>query len=963
MSDALLAAALDAHQRGQYDLAAERYEALTTDLTLSATLRADASYWRGVLALQQSSAPAASGASTTASAVDGRTIDTALRAFDAALALYPDHPAAQLNRGHAYRHAGKRDAAREAYKIAIALCGIRLRASEISEAVPPSAQATDDHDPTASARRAPTSSDTTTARASTSEPAPRSAARAPDVAAAALSALGTLHAEDASAGVESIVDLGVPTNSGHAAAGTSPLTARSVDRPALLANALACFDAALMCSDAHPATHDQRGLVLAALGRYEDAEAAHRQALMRHAGHPGFLNNVAIALKAQGRLDEAAAAFRDALRVAPDFVPALINLGQTVALQGEHDQATAPLLRAAHLAPDLDLVHCELAQAFLAQGKHEPALHHAERAVAIAPQGPTGWQNLGAARYEAGDAVGAAKAFDRVIALTPIPARAAAAAAALPQPESVGIDQGGALARPADPTLLLAPIYALARFSRACLLLSEGGSPAGWRQFEARLALGNGSRSTSPPMRANGRPLPRWLGEPAGQHRMPLPSRGATRDQRTALPSHAEPTAGATDASATPGKTTDGTTSSTHGASVDTAATGASHIAAIAAERVSVDAVYLRLPGRTLLVLAEQGYGDTMQFLRFVGCLTARGANVVLALQPALRPLMNDHAAISESVRNRRLTVITHGVDPLPASIDAYCHIGSLPACLRMGKLPRPGDAGTWGTPYLFSPQITLSDAAHDASTTAAGDATTTRDTAATANGAGDTRSRIASRLRRGARTDSAGQPEIKRTLKIGFAWSGRRPGTRAAQPLRADGTQTSQTAAGRHQDSPDADTAADDFENAIVRFDKRAIPLDEMAPLLYLTHTEWHPLQTDIRADEYALLEALSDNAQIVLPEKPAADFATTVRRIAALDHVVTIDTSIAHLAGAMGKPTTLLLSHVADWRWCSDGSKGRNAPDISLWYPSIRIVRQPRHGDWTAVIEQAAALLDASR
>ena len=958
MSDALLAAALDAHQRGQFDLAAERYEALTTHLALPAALRADAFYWRGVLALQQCFSPSKSDARVDASAPHGKAIDTALQAFDAALALYPAHPAAQLNRGHAYRHAGNRDAARLAYKAAIALCGIRLRTSEMSEDLfdaSPSRQVADRQNtvPSASFDEKPDS-----ASASSSAAAPRSAARDPDVAAAALSALGTLHAEDASARPASTANLRTASNSERSLAGShSPLTL-SADRPALLANALACFDAALKCSDAHPATHDQRGLVLAAMGRYADAEAAHRQAQARQSGHPGFLNNIAVALKAQGRLDDAAAAFRDALRIAPDFVPALINLGQTVALQGEHDQATAPLLRAAHLAPDLDLVQCELAQAYLAQGKLNAALHHAERAIAIAPEGPTGWQNLGAARYETGDAVGAAKAFDRVIALTPIPVRAAAAVAALPLsvPESF-VDQGHGPASAPDPTQLMAPIYALARFSRACLLLSDGGSPAGWRQFEACLALGNASRYTRPPRRADGQPLPRWLGEPAGQHRMPLPSRAVTRDRRTVVPSeaasHARQTASTTNV-ATTGRHPRGMSPMAHDAAVDRAAADARQISALPEDTASTEAVYLRLPGRTLLVLAEQGYGDTMQFLRFVGCLTARGANVVLALQPALRPLMNDHAAMTESARNRRLTVITQGVDPLPAGIDAYCRIGSLPACLRIGKLPRPGDGGTWGTPYLFAPQT---DAADGAATPSSASIFPSRDETIAGNAVADARNHPAMRRGRSVRAEHPGQPESKRVLKIGFAWSGRRPGTPAAHAQTASLPSESQ---GTH---PAAD-GDEEVETAIVRFDKRAIPLDEMASLLYLAQTEWHPLQTDIRADEYAMLEALSHHAQIVLPEKPAADFATTARRIAALDHVVTIDTSIAHLAGAMGKPTTLLLSHVADWRWCgSDRSKRDTGPDISLWYPSIRIVRQPRNGDWTAVIEQAAALLGASR
>ncbi|KKB61603.1 hypothetical protein WM40_22315 [Robbsia andropogonis] len=880
MSDALLAAALDAHRRGQCDLAAEHYDALSTNSTLPTRLRADAFYWRGVLALQQA-APATMhrerDRAPSTKPID--LLNIALRAFDAALALHPAHPAAHLNRGHVYRQQANRDAARSAYTTAIALCGIPLSGLKIANPAWNNDAARHHKTRESDAPSASTAPDATTSAINAAPPlpsdadTPRSAAPDRNVAAAALSALGSLQMEDAGEGV--------------------------ADRFGTLLHALSCFDMALQCTTAAAATHDQRGLVLAALGRYADAETAHRNALARQPGHPGFINNIGVALKAQGQLDAAAAAFRDALRITPAFVPALINLGQTVALQGEYDQATAPLLRAAQLAPDLDLVHCELAQAFLAQGVHDAALHHAERAVAVAPHGPIGWQNLGAARFENGDSTGAAKAFDRVIALTPLPARVAAAVSLQGQ-ASADLQRAVAYHDGTDPAVALAPVYALARFSRACLLLSDGGSPAGWRHFEARLALRAGDRRVAAPMGADGRPLPRWLGEPVSQHRMPVPARRGAKGTGQVSDAH----------SATQPQPSDPDT----------------------------EACYMRLPGRTLLVLAEQGYGDTMQFLRFIGCLTARGANVVLALQPALRPLLAHNGAAIDSMRTRRLTVITRDVDTPPPNVDAYCHIGSIPACLRLGRLPRPGDAGTWTTPYLFAeraaPQVDT--ATHAALPGREAD---------TAPSRGALAKTVLLRGTKAGAMQTALVPAQPR--KIGFAWSGRRPNS-AASPSR------------------------DDEDNAPVRFDKRAIPLDELAPLLYQANTEWHPLQTDIRDDEYALLDALSAHARIVVPERPAEDFAITAQRIAALDHVVTIDTSIAHLAGAMGKPTTLLLSCVADWRWCGsrtqENRSGSDAgttgiPDTSLWYPSIRIVRQPRNGDWHTVIEHVAALLEQDR
>jgi FkbM family methyltransferase len=81
---------------------------------------------------------------------------------------------------------------------------------------------------------------------------------------------------------------------------------------------------------------------------------------------------------------------------------------------------------------------------------------------------------------------------------------------------------------------------------------------------------------------------------------------------------------------------------------------------------------------------------------------------------------------------------------------------------------------------------------------------------------------------------------------------------------------------------------------------------------------------------------------------------FADTAAAIATLDLVITVDTSIAHLAGAMAKPVWLLLSYDPDWRWGLTDSR-------TIWYPSMRIFRQPRFRDWASVMRDVEAGLDA--
>ncbi len=85
--------------------------------------------------------------------------------------------------------------------------------------------------------------------------------------------------------------------------------------------------------------------------------------------------------------------------------------------------------------------------------------------------------------------------------------------------------------------------------------------------------------------------------------------------------------------------------------------------------------------------------------------------------------------------------------------------------------------------------------------------------------------------------------------------------------------------------------------------------------------------------------------------PLDGAMDLVPTARLVTSLDHVITVDTMIAHLAGALGRPTSLLLRHAADWRW---GEGGRTP-----WYGSIRLLRQQRPGDWSAPLAELARIV----
>jgi Tfp pilus assembly protein PilF len=131
---------------------------------------------------------------------------------------------------------------------------------------------------------------------------------------------------------------------------------------------------------------------------------------------------------------------------------------------------------------------------------------------------------------------------------------------------------------------------------------------------------------------------------------------------------------------------------------------------------------------------------------------------------------------------------------------------------------------------------------------------------------------------------------------------------------------------------------------------DRRSLPLRLLLPLLELRDDiQFVALQKEVPDGEVAMLQ--STGLPNFLGER-LADLADTAAIIAMLDLVITIDTSIAHVAGALGKPMWVLLPFSADWRWL----RGRSD---SPWYPTARLFRQPAPGDWQSVVWQVAAAL----
>jgi tetratricopeptide (TPR) repeat protein len=252
------------------------------------------------------------------------------------------------------------------------------------------------------------------------------------------------------------------------------------------------------------------------------------------------------------------------------------------------------------------------------------------------------------------------------------------------------------------------------------------------------------------------------------------------------------------------------------------------------------------LQGRTILLHAEQGLGDTIQFARYVPLLARAGGKVVLEVQPELKALVGQIAGAA--------AVVARG-EPLPA-FDVHCPLGSLPLALKTEPATIPAEG-----PYLRADDVHI--------------------------------------VKWRVRLEALGRP------RVAVAWSGN----------------------AQHMNDRN-----------------RSIPLSGLAPLWSVGSVHFVSVQRELRDGDAELLAREPHVTQI---GTELDDFADTAAVAALLDLVITVDTSVAHLAGAMGRPVWILVPFSPDWRWTLSG-------ETSRWYPTARLFRQPSLGDWTSVIER---------
>ncbi|HSY28876.1 MAG TPA: tetratricopeptide repeat-containing glycosyltransferase family protein, partial [Burkholderiaceae bacterium] len=258
-----------------------------------------------------------------------------------------------------------------------------------------------------------------------------------------------------------------------------------------------------------------------------------------------------------------------------------------------------------------------------------------------------------------------------------------------------------------------------------------------------------------------------------------------------------------------------------------------------------------------LLLWAEQGLGDTLQFMRYLPMVVERAPYVILRVPTGLKSLITYFAERVAATVGKAVSITVVANDQLPEAHhahDFHCPLMSLPMIFGSDLQSLPG------APYLHAPESSV--------------------------------------VKWRARLGAGSKP------RIGIVWAG-------GQRLLNNPT--------------------------------RDMRLDLLLPLLE-HDAEWYGLQQSVSQADAAVLAQIP---QLCSLGDELIDFADTAGLIAQLDLIISVDSSVAHLAGALGKPVWLMLRKSGEWRWMH----GR---DDTPWYPLHRLFRQQVHGEWQSVVQE---------
>ncbi|WP_321792950.1 tetratricopeptide repeat protein [Caballeronia sp. J97] len=606
--------------------------------------------------------------------------------------------------------------------------------------------------------------------------------------------------------------------------------------------------------DEHPreaGPYSNLGNLFTELDRLDEAQTAYRQALDLRPDFAQAHYNLANVLDQLGRTGEAEQAFRRALDIEPDFAQAHFNLAALLNRLDRLTEAESAYRRALAARPDYAEAHNNLGNLLVSLGRADEAEAHLRLVVAARPEWGDGYYNLGNALREGDRLPEAESAYREALALHPGHAGAldnlGGLLMRLGRGEEAEACYREALARDpsnADKHMNLGfAIYHASIF---------GPRP---RFDEAEHAFRQALSLRPDLIGAHGN-----LGLVLKEQRGRLAEAEAIfREALRFDPHSASSKVNLAAVLLRTGRYEEGwpLLEARYDANPESVPLGALHWPLPRWRGES-------LQGKTLFVLAEQGYGDNLQFCRYLPMLKQRGlSKLTMICPPALKPLLETVAGVDACVTPADLEGALHA--------DYWCLLLSLPFLTGTTLETIPASV-----PYIEA---------------------------------------------RPERVD-AWRARLPADLpKVGVVWGG--------EP-RAWAIESTAHFTRRHVDA---------------RF---------LAPVLESPGIAFVSLQQGPVARAQA--GGLPARLRPLDLMDDVADFADTAAIIESLDLVITVDTSVAHLAGALGKPAWILLCSNACWRWLEDR-------DDSPWYPSMRLFRQSQPGRWDDVIDRVTSELSIWR
>jgi tetratricopeptide (TPR) repeat protein len=558
-----------------------------------------------------------------------------------------------------------------------------------------------------------------------------------------------------------------------------------------LADAETGYQRAVALQPEQGAFHNSLGIVQAQLRRLDAAAASFSRAVALRPGHALALSNLGNVRREQGRLDEALASYQEAVRIQGDCAEPHNNLAGVLRQLGRLDEAVSHYRKALDLNPGYGEAHYNLGLTLADQKQWQPAEAHHREALRLGASSVQAHNGLGIALQGQGRRAEAEAAFREALRLRPDYGPAHSNLGNVLK-EQDRLDEALACYREA---VRVQPDSADAHNNLGLLLADLGRVEEALGCYERAVAL----RPEFPEVHKNrsltwlllGNFAQGWAEYEWRWRCKELPARPFREPEWDGRPFH----------------------------------------------------------GRTLLLHAEQGLGDSLQFLRYLPFIKQRGGKVVLVCQPPLRRLLTGYPGVDR--------LVVQG-DPLPR-FDLHVPLLSVPRVFETTPEAIPAEV-----PYLRADP----DRAEP------------------------------------WRWELAAEPGFK----VGIAWQG---------------------------------------STSHPRDRYRSVPLTRFAPLAAVPGVRLYSLQKGAGSEQLAdvtfPMTALTDRLE---------DLVDTAAVVSSLDLVVTVDSAVAHLAGALGVPVWVALPFAPDWRWLLDR-------EDSPWYPTMRLFRQAGVDQWDAVFARMADAL----